>query len=225
MNTYKEVQSEELSQLHASFLEARQNQKNSHTGLLMQWFADIPERWLEGLAQNSKCGTDIWLDSSQLSRFIVGMNAHLALRDAIILASIREVDRKNFHHLVEHPLARSSAEFVHQELDDIFHDKKYCPDFSRVDRALSLMDECITTSPYELCTALYAAQAYLLWWENYVDKALYAAAKALEIDDEYPLACITINALTHDITPAWCRKYAQVARQGEEEDTASNSQE
>lgn len=100
---------------------------------------------------------------------------YLSMRDALILAALREMGGGELHMLYARPHSMESAAVVTCELSRAFEDAEYRPDMRRWGRATALLESVTADAPDGYEAQPMAACAYLMWM---ADRSTVAAVRA-----------------------------------------------
>ncbi len=167
-----------------------------------KWFAPLMDRW-NGLLSRNEGG----FSHGERVTLAMLMTECLSMRDAMILASMREMDGGELHMLYAQPHSMESAAVVTRELSRAFEDAAYQPDTRRGERAMALLESVMADAPDGYEAQPMASCAYLLWIFDRSTAAAVRALKALALDDDCSLATLVLAASEHGIRPAWTERH------------------
>lgn len=163
-----------------------------------KWFAPLMDRW-NGLLSRDGGG----FSHEERVTLAVLATEYLSMRDALILAALREMGGGELHMLYARPHSMESAAVVTCELSWAFKDADCQPDMRRWGRATALLESVTADAPDGYEAQPMAACAYLMWMADRSTVAAVRALKALALDDDCSLATLVLAAGEHGIRPAW----------------------
>ena len=163
-----------------------------------KWFAPLMDRW-NGLLSRDGGG----FSHEERVTLAVLATEYLSMRDALILAALREMGGGELHMLYARPHSMESAAVVTCELSRAFKDADCQPDMRRWGRATALLESVTADAPDGYEAQPMAACAYLMWMADRSTVAAVRALKALALDDDCSLATLVLAAGEHGIRPAW----------------------
>ena len=163
-----------------------------------KWFAPLMDRW-NGLLSRDGGG----FSHEERVTLAVLATEYLSMRDALILAALREMGGGELHMLYARPHSMESAAVVTCELSRAFKDADCQPDMRRWGRATALLESVTADAPDGYEAQPMAACAYLMWMADRSTVAAVRALKALALADDCSLATLVLAAGEHGIRPAW----------------------
>ena len=123
-----------------------------------KWFAPLMDRW-NGLLSRDGGG----FSHEERVTLAVLVTEYLSMRDALILAALREMGGGELHMLYARPHSMESAAVVTCELSRAFKDADCQPDMRRWGRATALLESVTADAPDGYEAQPMAACAYLMW--------------------------------------------------------------
>ena len=154
-----------------------------------KWFAPLMDRW-NGLLSRDGGG----FSHEERVTLAVLATEYLSMRDALILAALREMGGGELHMLYARPHSMESAAVVTCELSRAFKDADCQPDMRRWGRATALLESVTADAPDGYEAQPMAACAYLMWMADRSTVAAVRALKALALDDDCSLATLVLAA-------------------------------
>ncbi len=144
--------------------------------------------------------TDRPVTDPEAATLAAGMNASLAVRDALLTAALGTPDEATVLLMTTSPNDPDAAHALATILDAAFNRADRTPDPWRVRNALGLCDRCGILAGDQPQT--HAAAAYLHWAEGQDRRASRQASIALRTDDQCTLARLVIAGLLQGVHPA-----------------------
>ncbi|MCI1218484.1 hypothetical protein [Bifidobacterium crudilactis] len=144
-------------------------------------------------------------------RLAAGMRESLAIRDALIMSTVTNVDDPDTMLAVAaEPHEPVNVRIMCDALTRAFDNPKAVPDPWKCTAALDILDAMTrelqaAKTPDAYLTQPAAVSAYLQWWNHRPAQARLDSQAALVYDPQTTLAAIVLSAIDHNITPAWTR--------------------
>lgn len=163
-----------------------------------KWFAPLMDRW-NGLLSRDEGG----FSHEERVTLAVLATEYLSMRDALILAALREMGGGELTCCTPGRIRWSRRPWSRANC----HGRSRTPTVSRTcgagGRATALLESVTADAPDGYEAQPMAACAYLMWMADRSTVAAVRALKALALDDDCSLATLVLAAGEHGIRPAW----------------------
>lgn len=164
------------------------------------WSTPIVDAWAGMLATGEP------LDTDTANRTIAVMHESLALRDAILVASLAPgLGAADLHRLATRPHEPATLKLMATTLTAMYTDPGYTPDRTRARRAVDALTDLADIAGTRGAQPL-AAAAYIEWWTGDPEHADRLALRSIVIDERCGLAAIVIGVLKSRTYPAYRSK-------------------
>ena len=170
------------------------------------WCTPLYRSWLSSLYH----GQDATSVDTRL-RLAAGMHSRLAIRDALILSVVTDIDDElGMLDCAANPHEPATVSMLTDALERAFNNPDAQPVRRKADTALAILtamrhDIDATGANPAYQSQPIATSAYLEWWLNKPVCAVRDAQLALACEPDTTLAAIVLAAVNQGIQPAWAR--------------------
>lgn len=162
----------------------------------VMWYMPVYDAWHEAMDRMGR------VDDGTLARLVAGMDASLAMRDALLLAMIDDPGRAMVERLVADPHADDASGMVVDTITRMFKDDALRPDMDRCAWMLNVIERMVGLCAGAAARPLSLA-AYVAWWMGDEETAGGYARRAVQADPDIRMAGIVEAMILRRIRPAW----------------------
>ena len=165
----------------------------------VMWFMPAYDAWREAMDRMGQ------VDDGTLARLAAGMDASLAMRDALLLAMIDDPGRAMVERLVADPHADDTRGMVVDTITRMFEDDALRPDVDRCEWMLNVIERMVglCAGTPAVTARLLSLAAYVAWWMGDEKTACGYVRRTVQADPDTGMAGIVEGMILRRIRPAW----------------------